>query len=391
MSTKSLIFAATLGSTLLGVHLLDPHAAYAQSNTTGAVQGTVTDSKTNEKLPGVTVIATSPSLAQAQTAITDENGQYKISDLPPGDYLVTFYYADITLQRGGVNVGVNKVTPVFQKLNQAQAGGEVVKVNDTAPTIDPTSTTQGITIDKNYIKNIPVPGRTFEATLGAAAGSQGDALGVSFSGSSSLENQYYVDGVNTTGLTFGTVGSPIINDFIEEVEVITGGYNAEFGRATGGVVNVVTKSGSNEFKGSVFAYFQPGVLTAAAERTPSNASSIDATGNLAYNADFGFELGGPIIKDKLWFYVGFAPAFSKADVTRLTKRQTDCRKLEASGELSTCNPALPGMGGNADGVPDVDPKTGFYITDTLDKEVRSDTSRNISMLEGVRAHHGSVR
>ena len=108
----------------------------------------------------------------------------------------------------------------------------------------------------------------------------------------------------------------MINDFIEEIEVITGGYNAEYGRATGGVVNVVTKSGSNEFKGSVFGYLQPGLLTAAAERTPINAASIDATGDLAYTADFGFELGGPIIKDKLWFFVGFAPAFSQVDYTR---------------------------------------------------------------------------
>lgn len=380
MNTKQLIIAATLGATTLGVQLVDLSPAHAQSNTSGAVQGSVTDSKTGEKLPGVTVIATSPSLPQAQTAITDENGQYKITDLPPGDYLITFYYADITLERGGINVGVNKVTPVFQKLNQAQAGGEVVKITDTAPTIDPTSTTQGITIDKNYIKNIPVPGRTFESTLGAAAGSSGDGVGVSFSGSSSLENQYYVDGVNTTGLTFGTVGSPVINDFIEEVEVITGGYNAEFGRATGGVVNVVTKSGSNEFKGSVFGYFQPGALTAATERTPRNASSIDVAGNLAYSADFGFEVGGPIIKDKLWFFVGFAPQFGKVDITRTTKRQTDCRKLEDTGALSDCKAALPAQGGYADGTADVDPSTGFYITDKLDEEIRSRTSRGFNIL-----------
>ena len=146
-------------------------------------------------------------------------------EIGAGDYLVTFYYADITVEHSGVHVGIGKATPVFQAINQAAAGGEVVHVTSTAPTIDPTSTTQGITIDKNYLKNIPVPGRTFELALGAAAGSQSDGLGVSFSGSSSLENQYYVDGVNTTGLTFGTVGSPVINDFIEEIEVITGGYN----------------------------------------------------------------------------------------------------------------------------------------------------------------------
>src|SRR5690606_24566731 len=105
-----------------------------------------------------------------QTAITDENGYYQIGQLPPGDYLVTFYYADITVERSGIRVGVDKTTPVYQKLNMDAAGGETIRIEDTAPTIDPTSTTQGITIDKNYIKNIPVPGRTFESALGAAAG-----------------------------------------------------------------------------------------------------------------------------------------------------------------------------------------------------------------------------
>ncbi|MGE3458499.1 MAG: TonB-dependent receptor, partial [Kofleriaceae bacterium] len=349
------------------------------SNTSGAIQGTITDEKTGVKLAGVTVIATSASLPQAQTAITDENGQYKITDLPPGDYLVTFYYADVVLERSGIAVGVNKTTPVYQKLNST-GGGEKIIVEDTAPTIDPTSTTQGITIDKNYMKNIPVPGRTFESTLGAAAGSQGDGVGVSFSGSSSLENQYYVDGVNTTGLTYGTVGSPVINDFIEEIEVITGGYNAEYGRATGGVVNVVTKSGSNEFKGSVFGTFQPGAFTAEAESTPRNATSIDATGNLAYSGDFGFELGGPIVKDRLWFFIGFAPQFSKVDITRVTQRQTDCRALLPNGTLSNCDPRLASQGGFADGTADVDPTTGFYITDVLDEEVRSQTSSAYNVL-----------
>jgi len=375
MNARKFLIAALAGTSgLLGAHLVHPTTARAQSTTSGAVQGIVADEKTGEALPGVTVIATSPATAQTQTAITDEKGFYKITELPPGDYLITFYYADITLERSGIYVGVNKTISVSQKLNQEKAGGETIHVRATAPTIDPTSTTQGITIDKNYMKNIPVPGRTFDATLGAAAGSQGDGVGVSFSGSSSLENQYYVDGVNTTGLTFGTVGSPIINDFIEEIEVITGGYNAEFGRATGGVVNVVTKSGSNEFKGSIFGYWQPGQLTAAAKTTPINATSIDAKSDVAYNADFGFELGGPIIKDKAWFFVGFAPAFQQVDYTRYTKSQTDCHKVNSDGTLSTCDKM------NQDGIPDIDPKTGFYITDLLDTEVRSATAHTYNAL-----------
>src|SRR5688572_21417702 len=124
MKVSKLILAAALGATSFGVLVIDTAPAQAQGTTTGAIQGRVTDSKSGESLAGVTVIATSPSLPQAQTAITDENGGYKITDLPPGDYLVTFYYADITLERSGINVGVNKTTPVFQKLNQEQAGGE---------------------------------------------------------------------------------------------------------------------------------------------------------------------------------------------------------------------------------------------------------------------------
>jgi outer membrane receptor protein involved in Fe transport len=399
MKSRNLLIAATLGSSSLFAlsHLVAPSLATAQSSTHGAIQGVITDGKTGEKLAGVTVIVTSPAISQTQTAITDENGYYQVGQLPPGDYLVTFYYADITVERSGIRVGIDKTTPVYQKLNMAAAGGETIRITDTAPTIDPTSTTQGITIDKNYMKNIPVPGRTFEAALGAAAGSQGDGVGVSFSGSSSLENQYIVDGVNTTGLTYGTVGSPVINDFIEEIEVLTGGYNAEYGRATGGVVNVVTKSGSNEFKGSVFGYWRPGVLTAAAKTTPQNATSIDAVANLAYQADVGFELGGPIIKDKLWFYVGFAPAFSQTDVTRTTKRRTDCRTLADAAAgipegnipgLSECiNKGPDGIPSTADDYadaePDIDPATGFYITDPLDSERRSLNSRVFNTLAKI--------
>jgi hypothetical protein len=362
MTARHLVIAAALAGAALA--LLAPPAA-AQSTTTGAILGRVVDADTGESLVGVTVVVTSPALQGTQTTLSDENGAYKITGLPPGSYLVTFYVNQVTVQHPDVNVGLDRTTQLFEKLKLSQAPGEIVKVTGTPPTIDPTSTTQGITIDKNYLRSIPVLGRTFDTALGAAAGSQGDAVGVAFSGSSSLENQYYVDGVNITGPTFGTVGTPVINDFIEEIEVVTGGYNAEYGRATGGVVNVVTKTGSNEFKGSIFGTVQPGFLTAAAQSTPINSGSIDAVANNAYVADLGFEIGGPIIKDRLWFFVGFAPQVGRTDITRTTKRQTDCRQVLPTGQLSLCDP------GFANGQPDIDPKTGFFITDTLDSEVRT--------------------
>lgn len=371
--------ACTVASALV------PTPVAAQSITAGAIQGQVKDKTTGEPLAGVTVIVSSPSLAQTQSALTDDKGAYKVSDLAPGDYVVTFYYGERTVQHSSVHVGIGKSVPVFQTIDQTGASGEVVHITATAPTIDPTSTTQGITIDTNYLKNIPISGRTFEDALGAAAGSQNDGTGTSFSGSSSLENQYFVDGVNTTGLSFGTVGTPVLNEFIEEIEVITGGYNAEFGRATGGVVNVVTKSGTNQFKGSIFGHYQPGFFTAAAQGSPVNAASIDAVANTAYDANIGFEIGGPIIKNKLWFFVGFAPRFVSIDTTRTIKRQTDCRKT-ADPQNGVPAGSIPGLSicdkQYGDGIPDVDPSTGFFITDTIDRatEIRNSTMRGYDIV-----------
>ncbi|HEY1556243.1 MAG TPA: carboxypeptidase regulatory-like domain-containing protein [Kofleriaceae bacterium] len=388
MKPRNLLLAAVLA--ILGLSALDvaaPRLARAQSSTSGAIQGVITDKTSGEKLAGATVTVTSPALGgQAQSQLTDENGFYKVNDLPPGIYLVTVFYGDVHIDVKEVPVGVGKVTPVYQAVDQTKMGGEQITITRPPPTIDPTSTTQGITLDTNYIQNIPVPGRTFDALLGAAAGSQNDGYGTSFSGSTSLENQYYVDGVNTTGLTYGTVGSPIVNDFIQEIEVITGGYNAEYGRATGGVVQVVTKTGSNEVKGTVFGYYQPGFLTAAAKVSPVNATPIDFAANINYDASFGFDLGGPIIKDKLWYYVGFAPSFHQDDFTRTTKSQTDCRKAVGAGitqgtqgvvipGLSDCDPKM-----YRDGVADVDPRTGFYIVDQLDSEIRSQNYHTYNIL-----------
>ncbi len=343
-----------------------PSTALAQNSTSGAITGVVKDAATGDGLAGVTVVVTSPALQGTQSAITEGAGSYKITNLPPGTYQATYYYSDITVRRNNILVSINKTTPAYVKLNTNQAGGEVIVIDDKAPTIDPTSTSQGVTLGQEYTRNIPVPGRTFASALNAAPGAQSDEYGVSFSGSTSVENSYVVDGVNTTGLAYGDVGSPLINDFVQEIEIITGGYNAEYGRSTGGVVNVVTKTGSNEFHGSVFSYVSPGFLIAEYNRTPTESGSIDAESNLAYLADFGFELGGPIIKDKIWFYVGFAPRLYKSNIDKYTKRRTDCRTILPDGSLSGCNPTEYG-----DGYADEDPDTGFLIFEELDKDRRN--------------------
>jgi hypothetical protein len=145
----------------------------SDSVTGTAIKGAVRDEQ-GEGIPGVTVIATSTS-GRTSTAITNDDGSYAIG-VEPGRYKVTFYYADKTIERTGIVASKDKQTNVWQKIDLSE-GGEAIVIRDTAPTIEPTSTTQGITIDKNYIRNIPGARRTYESALGSAAGSQSGASG----------------------------------------------------------------------------------------------------------------------------------------------------------------------------------------------------------------------
>ena len=139
MKTNKLLLAMVLGT---GGSLLAAGGATtdarAQGATTGAIQGRVTDTKTGEALAGVTIVATSGHASQ--TTITEEDGTYKITDLTPGDYLVTFFYGDATIERRGIGVGVQKTTPVFLKIDTQKAVTETIIINDKPPAIDPTST-----------------------------------------------------------------------------------------------------------------------------------------------------------------------------------------------------------------------------------------------------------
>jgi len=350
---------------------------HAQSPTTGAISGRVTDAATKEALPAVSVTVENEGGGEPQTAFTDGDGTYKVTELLPGLYTVTFEDDTGTVvKRIHIRVGANDVAPVYQAIKR----GDVIVLSGKAPQLKLSSTDLSLKIDHDILTKMPLPGRTVEAAAGIKAGAHNDGIGIAFSGSTSLENRFLVDGIDITGLTFGDVGTAVLNDFVEQIEVLSGGYNAEWGRATGGIVNVVTKTGTNSFKGSIFGNFSPGFLTANRQTTPTNAASIDVVGDRAYSADFGVELGGPIIKDRLWFYVGLAPQLARTDFTRITKSQTDCRQLLPTGQLSGCDPRLVSQGGFADGAPDIDPSTGFFITDEIDREVRSSRSLGLSSI-----------
>jgi len=345
MNKLSKIFMAAALSVGAGT-LYQPAEVFAQSSATvGSLRGIIRDKSTGEPALGATVVATSPALVGEQVVLTDESGQYFLTSIPPGVYTLTIYYENKTFSRGNVLVQLGKEAVINVTVDPkagapvGTGGGETIIITGSAPIIDQGSTKTGVAITDDYTRNIPT-GRTFGGVLGSAAGTQDDIYGVSISGSTSAENVYVVEGINTTDTGFGGLSTNLPNEFISETEVITGGYNAEFGRATGGIVNVVTKSGSNQFRGSVFGYFTPGGLVASAETIEREGGSIDTESNLDYRYDIGAEVGGPIIKDKLWFHVGFNPGSAKTTLTRIVARQID---------------------ENQDGVPDINPDTGFTV------------------------------
>jgi outer membrane receptor protein involved in Fe transport len=306
---------------VLAAGLLYGSAAFAQSS---VMIGTVIDAQSRQPVPDVVVTATSPNLQGEQTVVTDAQGNYRIPQLPPGVYTLRFEKEQFKpYARSDVQLRLNRTIRVNVEL-LPEALGEVLEITGAPPTIDVGSTTTGINVDQEFIRRIAVarPGgkggaaRSFESLAELAPGAQNDQYGVSINGATSPENGYVVDGLSTNDPAFGINGSPLSIEFVQDVNIITGGYMPEFGRSTGGVVNAVTRSGSNEFHGSVFANWTPGTLEGTRKLVREEGTVITGLNELRNLGDFGATLGGPILKDKLWFFAGFAPSFTRYEHTR---------------------------------------------------------------------------
>jgi hypothetical protein len=301
---------------------------------TGAVDGQVKDPVTHQPIEGATVTAISVQ-SLPQIVHTDRDGRFLITQLLPGYYTVTV------------------LAPDGRMIHQGR-----VRI------IPGTTTVGSFVLDQRYLTDLPIYGRTIDGVFAAGPRARQDGYGVAFAGSTSLENRYFIDGIDVTELGLGALGTTLPDAFIEQLRTIADGASPDLGRATGGFVEVTTKHGTNELHGSVFGSLAPSWLAAAPRTVPHVAQTIDISQELAYRGDLGFDLGGPIVKDRLWFYVGFAPQLARIDYTRRIESLTDCRKVQADGSLSACQPQY------ADGHPDVDPKTGIPIVDTVASEVR---------------------
>ena len=283
----------------------------AQTLTTGSLEGTVTDVN-GAAVPGVTITATRTG-GSPKTATSNNEGHYAFPQLEPGKYKVA---VEATKGFGkyedNVDVSLGKTTDFTVQLSPAGASATVNVVAGSGATLDTTANTTGTNVSTEQFSNFPTQ-RTVQSlyTIAPTVSRSGlrDSSGrdrdPSVGGSSGPENNYILDGVGVADPAFGGSGGNLPFEFVQEIEIKTGAYGAEYGKSTGGIFNVITKSGTNDIRGDAFGYFTTkglvrDVKTTAIPKTgsaPNGFSEIDA----------GLDIGGPIKKDKLYFFGAFNP------------------------------------------------------------------------------------
>jgi hypothetical protein len=325
---------------LAAVLLLTCGAAVAQVPT-GRIVGRVVDDQ-GQALPGVGVVAESPRLVGKTEAVTDETGTFRLFSLPSGTYTITFSLPGFnTLVREGIILQLEQTLTLNVSLDTESVEEEIV-VTGMSPLIDVKSTTKGQTLTREVFEALP-KGRDFNALISTLAGVhyEGNQGGLSVDGASGGENIFYIDGTNITNIHIGTQAQSAVFELVDEVQVKASGYNAEFGGSMGGVVNVITRSGGNQFRGEFIGYYDDesrmmlGKTRDYLRLNPLNADEAQYVNNddLYFNGgkdrdiyqrfEGVFSLGGYILKDKLWFYGSFNPIYrlDKADRFFLTDPQ----------------------------------------------------------------------
>src|SRR5436309_8745495 len=287
--------------------------ALAQSVTTGSISGVVTD-QSGGVVPDITVTATSPNLIQPQSATTGPDGRYSLFNLPPGKYMVTAEAQKgfVKIQQGNIDVNLGKTATGDLQLQLSGVTAEV-SVTAAAP-VDVVQTTIGSNVSTDQFSNFPTA-RTVQGlyTIAPSAARSGlrDPSGrdrdPSIAGSSGPENNYILDGVATGDPAFGGGGANLPFEFVQEVEIKTGAYGAEYGKSTGGIFNVITKSGGNDVHGDVFGFFTGSGMVRGVKNFPFTGSAANGFSE----QDVGGDIGGPIVKDKLWFFGAFNPQWRK--------------------------------------------------------------------------------
>jgi hypothetical protein len=273
--------------------------------TTGAIQGTVLDAN-GAAVPGANVEVKKVETNFARSATSDEDGRFIALQLPPGRYTVTVSktgFATLVVEKADVNVGQTLSLPFSMKISSVQ---ETVTITAT-PTIDTVKTESSTTLNETTVNTTPILGRKFEDLLtltpgvSVVQGPDGDEI--TFAGQRGVFNNVSLDGGDYNNGFFGeqlggqraAIDIPL--DAVKEFQVVATGASAEFGRTAGGIINVITKSGTNNLHGSLFHFQRLEALTA---HTSDGKPLKDFR-----REQFGGTVGGPIVKDKSFFFFAF--------------------------------------------------------------------------------------
>lgn len=340
------MFLAIVVATLL-VAYAGPAVAQ-ESSVKGNLAGTVYDTS-NAVVSGAKVTLTGAT--GSKSLDSDSEGNFSFPLLIPGLYSVKvekqgFKVADVK----SIEVFTNRTATIRVTLEPG-AITQTVEVVAGAEAIDTTSTGIGANLSNSFYQQVPVQrgiAGLFYLSPGVASGGQSGSSNPSISGGSGLENLYVADGVNITDASFGglgvfnrfygSLGSGITLSFVKEVQVKTGGYEPQYGKATGGIVQIVTKSGGNEYHGAIAAYLAP-QRTEATRLHPDDFGRTNLTGKTLHysNYDLSGELGGyvPGMRDHLFFFASFNPTWQKEFVISppssglfsLGERSLDTRSL----------------------------------------------------------------
>jgi hypothetical protein len=319
------MLAAATVLTLAGV-------AAAQQQT-GNIVGRVADNS-GAVMPGVTVTVSGPALLQPRTVVTSATGTYRAPDLPIGTYQVRFElpgFSTIVMQDIRLTIGF---TAEINATLEVSALEETITVSGESPIVDTKSTTERTTYDLETLQNIPSardPWVMLERAPGIAmdrvnvGGTQsGQQSGYISRGATTTNNQWSIDGVNITDMS-ATGASPIYYDFdmLQEMQVTTGGADAS--QQTGGVgINFVTRSGTDRFRGSGRYYITDEQFQANNVDEEVIAAGAGSGAPIQNIKDYGFEVGGPILKGKLWYWGSYAKQDIKAGIVGFYLKTPEC-------------------------------------------------------------------
>ncbi len=279
---------------------LMPSAAHAQDYTSGAVTGSVVGK--NGAVAGASITLTSAGQGQLRTLKSSTSGTFSATGLAPGEYTITVTAPGYDDYKSTLSVVVAQEVRVQAVLQPSGGGAQTVVVKGKRIRQDFNKTTNGLTVDLDtLVAQEPIARSVTAVAMLAPTVTQGNpGFGdvASFGGGSVAENAYYIDGLNITNPDTYVGSAKVPFDFYKTIDVQTSGYQAEFGRATGGVVNATTKSGTNEFKFALHANYQPMDL----REDQSDTYAYRGKFSNVTNNSASIEASGPIIKDRLFFY-----------------------------------------------------------------------------------------